>query len=199
MSRTSPIDVRVLHAVRTLGYADTSRIAAHVHASEDDVREDLLDAQARGWTVLTSYAGDEGWSLTEAGKAHGEQQLALELDAVGARAAVEAAYEDFLLHNDAVAAACTAWQLAELGIGEHPPTLSATITALRAPAVALSEIEHRLTAHLERFTGYHHRFSTALGQAGAEAAWLTGSDRDSCHRVWFELHEDLIATLGLVR
>ncbi len=199
MSYTSPIDVRVLHAVRTLGYADTPRIAAHVHASEDEVREHLLDAQAHGWTVLTSYAGDGGWSLTEAGKAHGERRLAVELDTVGARAAVEAAHEDFLLHNDAVAAACTAWQLAELGIGEHPPTLYATITALRAPAAALAEIEHRLTAHLERFTRYHHRFSSAMGKAGAEAAWITGTDRDSCHRVWFELHEDFIATLGLIR
>jgi len=25
------------------------------------------------------------------------------------------------------------------------------------------------------------------------------TDVDSCHRVWFELHEDLIATLGIDR
>ncbi|NAZ78297.1 hypothetical protein GTQ99_23235 [Kineococcus sp. T13] len=199
MSRISPLDLRVLHAVRTLGYAPTPRIAAHVREPEDVVREHLLDAQARGWIALSSCAGDEGWSPTESGKAHGERLLALELDAAGARAAVEAAHEDFLLHNDAVAAACTAWQLAELGIGEHPPTLAATIAALQAPATALAGVEHRLTAHLERFTGYHRRFAAALARAGAEPAWITGTDRDSCHRVWFELHEDLIATLGLTR
>ncbi|WP_245966848.1 hypothetical protein [Sphaerisporangium album] len=30
-------------------------------------------------------------------------------------------------------------------------------------------------------------------------AALAGARVDSCHRVWFELHEDLIATLGLDR
>jgi hypothetical protein len=25
------------------------------------------------------------------------------------------------------------------------------------------------------------------------------TDVDSCHRVWFELHEDLVATLGIDR
>jgi hypothetical protein len=29
--------------------------------------------------------------------------------------------------------------------------------------------------------------------------WVDGSDRDSCHTVWFQLHEDLLATLGLRR
>ncbi|MDT0164080.1 hypothetical protein Q9R32_00750 [Actinotalea sp. AC32] len=182
-----------------MGYADTARIAARVHASGDVVHEHLLDAQAHGWTVFTSYAGDGGWSLTESGKAHGEHLLAAELDSVGARAEIGAAYEDFLPHNDAVAAACTSRQLADLGIGDQAPSVVATITALQAPAAALAGIEHRLTEHLERFDGYHQRFSSALTRAGADAAWITGTDRDSCHRVWFELHEDLIATLGLAR
>ena len=64
---------------------------------------------------------------------------------------------------------------------------------------ALAGIEGRLTAHLDRFAGCHHRFATALSKVGDEPAWITGTDRDSCHGVWFELHEDLIATLGLVR
>jgi hypothetical protein len=199
MSRTSALELRVLHAVRTLGYADTERIAVRVDASGDVVREHLLDAQAHGWTTFTSYAGDGGWSLTESGKVHGERLLAAELDTAGVRGAVEAAHEDFLPHNDAVAAACTAWQLAELGIGSQAPSISATIAALQAPAAALAAIEYRLTEHLERFSGYHQRFSSALRKAVVEAAWITATDRDSCHRVWFELHEDLIATLGLTR
>ena len=58
MSHTSPTDVRGLHAVRTLGYADTARIATHVHQAEDEVCGHLLDAQAQGWTVFTHHAGD---------------------------------------------------------------------------------------------------------------------------------------------
>ncbi|RJU00323.1 hypothetical protein D6T65_13265 [Arthrobacter frigidicola] len=199
MNHTSPTDLRVLHAVRTLGYADVARIAAHVRQPEDKVNEYLLSAQAHGWTAYTAYAGDGGWSLTESGKAHGERLLAAELDRVGARAAVEAVHEDFLPLNEVVAAACTAWQLAELGIGEHRPTLSDTVKVLEGPAAALAGIEDRLTSHLERFAGYHHRFNAALSRADADAGWITGTDRDSCHRVWFELHEDLIARLGLSR
>jgi hypothetical protein len=189
----------VLHAVRTLGYADDARIAARAGMSAALAREHLLDAEARGWTALTSYAGDGGWSLTESGKAHGEGLLAAELDDVGARAAVDEAHRRFLPLNDVVAEVCSSWQLAELGIGPPVRSLPETIGALERPAAGLAEIEASLGTRLERFTGYHRRFTAALARAGADAAWITGTDRDSCHRVWFELHEDLIATLGLTR
>lgn len=199
MSRHTPADVLVLQAVRTLGYGDTARIAVRVGLPEDEVREHLLDAQAHGWAAYSSYAGEGGWSLTEAGRAQGERLLAAELDDAGARAAVAQVYQDFLPLNEVVAAACTAWQLAEMGIGEQTMTLAETIATLQGPANALARVEERLISHLHRFAGYHHRFTTALTKAGDEPAWITGTDRDSCHRVWFELHEDLIATLGLVR
>jgi hypothetical protein len=199
MSHHTPARVLVLHAVRTLGYGDTARIAIRVGLPEGEVHEHLLDAQAHGWAAYSSYAGEGGWSLTEAGRAQGERLLATELDGVGARAAVEEVYREFLPLNDVVGAACTAWQLAEMGIGEQTMALAETIATLQGPANALAGLEARLTAHLDRFAGYHHRFTTALTKAGDEPAWITGTDRDSCHRVWFELHEDLIATLGLVR
>jgi hypothetical protein len=199
MSRTTPADLRVLHAARTLGYATAARLAVRAGLSEAAATEYLLDAQARGWTTYSSFGDDGGWSLTEAGKRHGEALLADELDAAGARTAVEAVYREFLPVNDVVAGACTAWQLTELGIGERPVTLTGTIAALQEPARVLAAIEARLTEHLERFAGYHRRFAGARDRAGAEPAWITGTDRDSCHRVWFELHEDLIATLGLTR
>ncbi|MEK8226978.1 hypothetical protein NKG05_14185 [Oerskovia sp. M15] len=34
---------------------------------------------------------------------------------------------------------------------------------------------------------------------GREGGWVDRTDVDSCHRVWFELHEDLVATLGIDR
>ncbi|GAB2864992.1 hypothetical protein GCM10027176_78420 [Actinoallomurus bryophytorum] len=199
MSRTTRADVLVLHAARTLGYATAARIAGRTGLPEAETAEHLLDAQARGWVARSSFAGDGGWSLTEAGKQQGERLLATELDAAGARLAVEDIYQDFLPLNDVVGAACTAWQLAEMGIGEQPVTLTATITTLEAPAHALAALEARLTTHLARFAGYHQLFAVALNQASTEPAWITGTDRDSCHRVWFELHEDLIATLNLTR
>ena len=32
-----------------------------------------------------------------------------------------------------------------------------------------------------------------------EPAWVTRPRVDSCHTVWMELHEDLLATLGIDR
>ncbi|WP_199423549.1 transcriptional regulator [Actinotalea solisilvae] len=199
MSHVSADDVRVLHAVRTLGYASTARVAGRAGLRDDDVREHLLDAQARGWVSASSWAGDSGWSLTEAGRVRGEALLAAELDAVGARGAVEDVHRDFLPLNEVVAEACTSWQLTELGIGGGGTSLPATVARLEAAAVDLARLEERLTARLARFAGYHARFARAVERAHAEPAWINGTDRDSCHRVWFELHEDLIATLGLTR
>ncbi|WP_459547562.1 hypothetical protein [Nocardia sp. X0981] len=34
---------------------------------------------------------------------------------------------------------------------------------------------------------------------GGEHDWMDRTDVDSRHRVWFELHEDLLATLGIDR
>lgn len=199
MTTATPCDVLVLHAVRTLGYADVARIAERLDLPPPEVSEYLLDAQAHGWVTHTSYLGDSGWSLTEAGKTRGERLLAAELDAIDARGAIQAAYAEFLPLNDVVAAACTAWQLTEVGIGDPKVSLAATITTLQEPARLLASLEYGLTTHLDRFAGYHRRFTAALANATKEPAWITGTDRDSCHRVWFELHEDLIATLGLTR
>lgn len=199
MGYQTPVDVLVLHAVRVLGYASVSRISARVDCTESETTAHLLDAQAYGWVTWSSFAGSGGWSLTEAGKTHGEKQLAAELDQTRARTVVKEVHQEFLPLNHVVSAACTAWQLAEMGIGERPMTLGETIASLEGPAAALADLETRLTTHLHRFAGYRRRFAHALSTANDDARWLTGTDRDSCHRAWFELHEDLIATLGLTR
>jgi hypothetical protein len=103
--------------------------------------------------------------------------------------------------NAGVVAACSKLQLRWLADGSQPnvgidePTRQ---TFTRASA-SLSDLEVRLTAVLPRFSGYSGRLEQAVANAATEPAWLTATDRDSFHRIWFELHEDLIATLGLRR
>ena len=57
-----------------------------------------------------------------------------------------------------------------------------------------------LASALARFEGYGERFAAArrLVEAG-ERDWFTRPLIDSYHTIWFELHEDLLATLGLER
>ena len=67
-------------------------------------------------------------------------------------------------------------------------------------SVALAPLVSRLGAVLDRFRGYDDRFPVAQRRAVAgDRSALTGVDHASCHAVWFELHEDLIATLGRSR
>jgi hypothetical protein len=57
-----------------------------------------------------------------------------------------------------------------------------------------------LAAALARFGRYPERLGNALRRVQlGEAEWFTKPLLDSYHTVWFELHEDLLATLGLQR
>ena len=58
----------------------------------------------------------------------------------------------------------------------------------------------RLSACLARFDGYAEAYSWARRKVETgERAWVDAPDRDSCHMVWMQFHEDLLATLGIPR
>ena len=198
---TAPNDVRlrVLHAVRILGYAGSSAVSLRAGLPATQVDGALLDAQAAGQVSWTTFEGDGGWSLTEAGKAEGEKLLAEEVERAGARVVVESVMNEFGSLNHQVTDACTRWQLAELGIAETDVSLAETVKDLERSGAAWTILEEQLARRLPRFGGYHERFSAALDRASGDPAWVTGTDRESAHRVWIELHEDLLATLGRSR
>ncbi|GIH13034.1 transcriptional regulator [Rugosimonospora africana] len=193
MAHRSPTDLLVLHAVRLKGFADTGAVAARFDLDTRQAAEELLDAQAYGWATRSSFADLVGWSLTEAGRLRDESLLRDELDEVGARDMVASVHERFLPLNAEAARLFTGLQLGT-GLGQDSAT-----RRFAEIAEALRDLEHSLTAHLTRFTGYHSRFTGALANAQSDPAWMTGMEVDSCHRVWFELHEDLVATLNLSR
>lgn len=187
----------VLHAVRLLGFADTPAVARRFSLNVDETRTALEDAEARGWTTYSSFAGTAGWSLTEQGRAENERLLKAE----GHKEAVQQVYDEFLPLNTLLQQACTDWQLKPtaddpLAANDHedPAWDAGVLDELRVLNGALKPLSRRLTDVLPRFQGYDVRFAHAL-----EQGWVDRSDVDSCHRVWFELHEDLIATLGLTR
>ncbi|MCW6007054.1 transcriptional regulator [Micromonospora sp. CPCC 205371] len=190
MTHASPTGLLVLHGVRLKGHAETGAVAARFGLDTHDTNEYLLDAQAHGWVTKSSFADLTGWSLTGTGRQRNESQLREELDSVGARAAVDAVHEEFLPFNARAARLFTAAQL------DRPDDVHSQLADV---ADALRLLEGRLAAHLTRFAGYHARFAGALAQAIDHPVWITGIEVDSCHRVWFELHEDLIATLGISR
>jgi hypothetical protein len=208
VSRSSPPELLVLHAVRLLGMGTSAAVAARfglAHAAADEL---LLDAQAYGWVTWSEFAGHGGWSLTGRGRAENERLLAAELGEVpGGAGAVTRVHSAFLPLNDRLQRACTDWQIRPrpgdplCGNDHSDPAWDGRVLAeLAELAGDLTPLVQELAGILGRFRGYDTRFTTAARRASAgEPSWVDNSGADSCHRVWFELHEDLIATLGLRR
>lgn len=207
MTRRSPSDLRILHAVRLLGYADDTAIADRAAVTEEEAASWLRDAELRGWTQHTAFADLGGWSLTEEGRAENERRLAEERAEADPERRIEAAHRDFLPLNARLLKACTDWQMKptaqdRFAFNDHTDDEwdERVLTELAALGEELGPLIGRLTEVLARFDGYDTRFETALRRARlGQHDWVDKTHVDSCHRVWFQLHEDLIATLGIDR
>ncbi len=208
MTRPTPPEVLVLHAVRLAGMADDAAVARRFGLEPAVASETLLDHQAVGWVTWSQFAGTGGWSLTAAGRAEDERALGAELDAVpGGRDVVRQVHTEFVPLNDRLQRACTDWQLRPapgdpLAETDHRDRAwdQRVLSELAAVGAALGPLATRLADVLDRLAGYDARFSRALDRvASGDTAWVNRTGADSCHAVWMELHEDLIATLGIAR
>ncbi|HMG28492.1 MAG TPA: hypothetical protein VK585_00030 [Jiangellaceae bacterium] len=203
----SSAELLTLHAIRLKGMADDAEVAARFGLDLTLARELLLDFQAFGWITRVEFVGTAGWTLTESGRSENERQLAHELAATNSNSSIHDAYLSFLPHNDRLLRACTDWQLRPSGadplaVNEHTDKewdqrVLTTLSALREELRTIcQELGHRLA----RFRGYDDRFTAALARVEqGELTWVARPRVDSCHTVWMELHEDLIATLGIRR
>ena len=200
-------ELLVLHAVRLKGMADDAEVAARFGLDPALAAELLLDFQAVGWLSRFSFAGTAGWALTDSGRAANERQLAEELVRTGSTSTVRGAYAEFLPHNGRLLQACTDWQLRPtaadpLAANEHtdPEWDQQVLHTLSSLSEELRTLGQILGGQLARFQGYDERFRTALNRAEqGDGSWVTRPRIDSCHTVWMELHEDLVATLGIQR
>lgn len=197
----------VLHGVRLLGHAPDAAVARRFSLDLDTTAELLEDAEAFGWVRRSSFGSSSGWSLTDAGRARGESLLAEELDGLELRDRVSAVLEDFLPLNARLLDACTRWQLRPLpgdplAANDHTDHAwdDRVLDSLASVGRALGPLGDRLAGLLPRCVGYPERYAAALTRAErGERSWVDGVGVDSLHRVWIELHEDLIATLGIRR
>jgi hypothetical protein len=201
-----PLDL-TLHGVRVLGYATAARVAGRYRLDAAVVEEALLDFEATGWVQHRSFGGSSGWALTEDGRVEDERRLAAELDLTGARQVVAAAHLAFLPLNRRFGQACTRWQVRPLpgdpmAFNDHsdPRWDDQVLQALTSLGRSFGRVCDQLAAVLARFDGYAGRYASALAKVDAgQHAWVDAHDRDSLHMVWIQLHEDLLATLGIPR
>jgi hypothetical protein len=201
----SPPELIVLHSLRCAGAASTERLSALVGPGiADDVEDLLLTLAVRG-LVTHATGAFGGWGLTDDGRRADAEQIAAELDRAGVRRDVEDAYRDFLELNQDVLDICGAWQLRStvgtMVLNDHSdPAYDADVLARLATTDARAQpICRELAGRLRRFGGYGPRLATALHRAEHGERDLVTTSLDSYHSVWFVLHEDLLATLGLAR
>jgi hypothetical protein len=195
----------VLHAVRVRGFGEAAALAGPFGMDEDEVANELKGLAEDG-LVTHREKPLPGWTCTQDGKAEHGRLVGEDLEASGAGAAVDAAYRSFLGLNPELLAVCTAWQLRPEEGGPVPNDHSnadydaEVVERLATVDAGVQPIADELAGRLQRYAGYSPRLSAALTRVRAgEHEWVTRPLIDSYHTVWMELHEDLMATLGIRR
>jgi len=197
-------DLQVLHCLRCIGHASLARVAAATGLPESVVESELIDLAADG--NVTHTPGEfGGWGLTATGRAQDAERITDELENAGARTTVTEAYDRFLVLNPELLDLCTAWQMRSVhGVmtaNDHTdPGYDARILE------RLTDFDQRaqvvcaqLSAAIGRFGRYGLRLDDALARARSGALDHVATSTSSYHTVWFQLHEDLLATLGIPR
>lgn len=204
MPHSSSPDLLALHGLRLKGFAEATTVAELVGLDVVTVEAELTNASEHDW-VMFREGRRTGWALKPAGRAENERLLAAELDEAGCRPVVQSAYERFLGLNGTMLAVCTRWQVVDAEsqtLNDHSDAAydSAVIAELELLDDQVQPICAELSEQLDRFGVYAPRFTSALEKLRAgELDWFTKPIMESYHTVWFELHEDLLATLGIDR
>jgi len=197
----------VLHGPRVLGCASTGRIAARFGLDEDEVEDLLLEFGTRRWVSHARFADTGGWYLTEDGKAEDERRMAKELDAADARTDLERVHADFVPLNVRFSRVTTDWQVRphhgdDLAANDHTDWAwdDRVLRALTTLDRRFARVAGAAATALQRFDGYAARYSAALAKVDVgRRRWVDDPEVDSCHTVWIQFHEDLLATLGIPR
>ena len=194
----------MLHTLRCIGVAGEERAAEASGLEVGETRIHLRSLSDRGLVTL-DLGPFGGWGVTEGGRTTDEELARSELDSIDSRIHVLRSYESFLGLNPGLLGTCGEWQMRRFGstpmLNDHTdPDYDAKVLSrlIRIDASA-QRICADLASRLMRFGLYGTRLTIALERAlGGNIAYVT--DRlDSYHSVWFQLHEDLLVTLGISR
>jgi hypothetical protein len=194
----------VLHTLRCIGFAGCPRIAGAAGLTESEVESELIDLAVAG--LVTHLPGEfGGWGLTDAGRVADAERITGQLESAGTRPALTSAFDRFLVLNPELLDLCTAWQLRSVdGVmiandhrdRSYDTRVLARFAEFHERAVVVCR---ELSAALPRFDRYQIRLTEALERADAGELGYVADDIGSYHAVWAELHEDLLATLGIPR
>lgn len=193
-----------MHTLRCIGVAGVERVA---DASGLDIGESVVrlrELSDRGLVKLDPGPFG-GWGLTESGRITDDEWVRDELELVDGRDQVQSCYESFLGLNPTLLQICSDWQMRRVGntptLNDHTdPDYDAKVLSrlIRIDASA-QRICSDLASLLTRFGVYGTRLTLAVERALAGNTAYVTDTLDSYHTVWFQLHEDLLVTLGISR
>ena len=202
--RRSTTELLVLHGLRLKGFTAADDLVCLFDLPKVDVVAVLERTAEAGFTRFRDGARS-GWTLTVEGRKENERLLAVELDDAGLRSDVRLAYQRFLELNPQLLEVCTRWQISDMDAqvlndhqdADYDASVVAELGEIHATVLPICADLGNL---LERFGAYGTKLTTAMNHiVNGETQWFTKPTLDSYHTVWFELHEDLLATLGLDR
>ena len=114
-------------------------------------------------------------------------------------------FDSFLELNPNLLETCTDWQMRTIAkqpiLNDHTDADydASVISRLIRIDDSAQRLCDELSGSLTRFGLYGLRFTYALDRVLAGEGAYFADDLESYHTVWFQLHEDLLTTLGLSR
>ncbi len=195
----------VLHRLRVRGPLPTVALAQALDCTEDAVAAALGELEAHG--LVAPRGQPPRWASTDAGRSAHRDAMVAELARCAEPEAIRAGYERFVRVNPELLATATAWQVRTRpdgmeSLNDHTDARydRAVIEQLGAVHRDVAPVIDALAVVLDRFAPYGRRLQRAYDKVRrGDRQWFTSPTCDSYHTVWFELHEDLLVTLGLER
>ena len=205
MQRAADTQFVVLHALRLKGLAEATALSTALGVPAAAV-DTTLAALADDALVWRRDGRLSGWSLTDEGRCLHDKTLLAEVERLGVRPRVEPVYRRFLPLNREVLAVCTDWQLhvqdGRTMLNDHSDAGRdrAVLDRLAAVHAEARPLLRELAEAAPWMAEYGGRLANALARVqDGDFDWFTTPVIDSFHTVWFELHEDLLSTLGIER
>jgi hypothetical protein len=194
----------VMQSLRVKGLADVDALVAATGLPGAEITRALGALRDEG---LAQHREGRlsGWGLTTAGRTRVAELLAADLGDE-ARMRIDDCYRRFLPINRDVLAACTDWQVRDVDgarvLNDHADAAYDRDVLDRVFALYCNAepLVGELAEAAPRFATYRSRLANAVARVRAgEYDWLVQPGIDSYHSIWFELHEDLLTTLGIER
>jgi hypothetical protein len=180
---------RALHALRVKGVATATDVAAITGLADSD--QALQELRSAGLVESRQAGAIEYFTQSAAGHAAHAEGVTRRRDAGGRDRVAEVYDARFLPVNVLFKRMCAAWQEEErFELVEQAVDIHEVIGDVLH---AVSDVEPRFAQYRIRLDRCMQAFQDGDGSA------LAAPIGESYHNVWFELHEDLIVTLGRSR